>query len=106
MKTFLCLIPLLAGIPAFAAGCDAAVGEWKWFNGGTVTLQPNQGLLYDGKASGKWECTNGARGALTLRWNAGFVDTMTVSGDRMSGKNQKGVVVTATRRGKAAVPHK
>lgn len=88
----------LIGIPAFGAGCEAVLGDWKWFNNGIVTFQANNTLLYDGKAGGKWECTNAAKGAVTLRWNAGFVDTMTVAGDRMSGKNQKGIAVSATRR--------
>lgn len=97
---------ILAALPVFGAGCDAALGEWKWFNGGVVTFQQKNVLLYNGKPSGSWECTNATRGALTLRWTAGFVDTITVTGDRMAGKNQKGVVVSATRRtGKPAAGH-
>ncbi|MGI8743488.1 MAG: hypothetical protein ACR2NN_13145 [Bryobacteraceae bacterium] len=88
----------LIGVPAFGAGCEAAIGEWKWFNGGAITLQANNILISNGKAEGKWECTNASKGAITLRWKAGFVDTLTVSGDRMSGKNQHGTVVSATRR--------
>lgn len=89
---------VLIGAPAFGAACDAAIGDWRWFNGGIVTFQPNKTLLYDGKAGGKWDCTDPAKAGLTLRWNAGFIDTMTVTGDKMTGKNQRGTVVTATRR--------
>src|SRR5438132_342799 len=93
MTDLICLLPLLLSVPVFGAGCDAAVGEWTWFNGGVRTIRQNQTIEINGKPAGKWECTNAGRGVVTLRWNAGFVDTLTVTGDRMSGKNQQGVVV-------------
>jgi hypothetical protein len=96
-ENLICLLPLWLSLPVFGASCDAAVGEWKWFNGGVITIQQNQTLVVNGKPVGKWECTNAARGVLILRWNAGYVDTMIVTGDRISGKNQQGAVVSGTR---------
>lgn len=97
LKNLICLLPLLLSAPAIGADCDAAAGDWKWFNGGVITIQQNQTLVVGGKPAGKWECTNAARSLVTLRWNVGYVDTMTVTGDRISGKNQQGAVVSGTR---------
>ena len=97
LRNLICLLPLLLSAPAFSAGCDAAVGDWKWFNGGVISIQQNQTLTVVGKPVGKWECTNAARSLLTLRWNSPYVDTMTVTGDRISGKNQQGAAVSGTR---------
>ena len=97
MKHLMCLLPLVLCMPGFGAGCDAGVGDWKWFNGGVATIQKNQTLLRDGKLAGKWECSDAGRGVLTLRWDAGFVDVVSVSGDRLSGKNKQGVNIWGTR---------
>ncbi len=101
LKNLIYLLPLFGSVPAFSAGCEAAVGDWKWFNGGVVSVQQNQTIAMGGKPAGKWECTNAARSLLTLRWAAGFLDTLTVTGDRMSGKNKQGVTVSGTRINKA-----
>lgn len=97
MRYAMWLFAMLLGAIAYGAGCESAVGEWKWFNGGNVTLQQNQTIVVGGKLAGKWECTNPARAVLTMRWNAGFIDVMTVAGDRISGKNQHGAIVSGTR---------
>ena len=86
------------------ANCDGAVGEWKWFNGGTVVLTPQKTVSMNGKVEGKWTCSDPNRNGLVVRWNGGFVDTMMVNGNRMTGKNQQGVAVSADR--KAAAGHK
>ena len=87
------------GLPgmAGAAGCDASIGVWKWFNGGSVTLTPQKTVLMNGKPAGKWECADANKGTTVIRWTAGFVDTVTVGGNRMTGKNQQGVAVSADR---------
>lgn len=97
LKNPICLLPLLFSAPAFAAGCDAAVGDWKWFNGGVISIQQNQTVMAGGKPAGRWECSNAARSLLTLRWDYKYVDTLTVTGDRIIGKNQQGAVVSGTR---------
>ncbi|MDQ2947087.1 MAG: hypothetical protein M3Y27_14285 [Acidobacteriota bacterium] len=103
LKYLIWLLPLTLSAPAFSGACDAAIGDWKWFNGGVISIQQNQTLAVGGKPVGKWECTNAQRSLLTLRWNSAYVDTMTVSGDRISGKNQQGAAVSGTRINKAKV---
>ena len=93
-----------AAIRASAATCDGAVGEWKWFNGGSVTFTSQNVVLMNGKAEGQWSCSDPARALITVRWKGGFVDNLTVSANRMTGKNQQGVLVSADR--KPAAPHK
>jgi hypothetical protein len=43
---------------AYAVSCDAIVGEWAWFTGGNVTLNPDGTITSQevGKV-GTWECT-------------------------------------------------
>lgn len=98
MNRTILLLLFLTPASALAAGCDAAVGEWRWFNGGNVTLTPQKSVLMNGKAAGKWDCVDPKRTATVLRWNAGFVDNVTVSGNRMTGKNQNGVPISADRK--------
>ncbi len=88
----------------FAANCDGALGEWKWFNGGTVTLTPQKTVLMNGKAEGKWTCSDPNHDALVVRWNAGFIDNLAAAGGRLTGKNQQGVPISASR--KPAAAHK
>ncbi|MCU1261309.1 MAG: exported protein of unknown function [Bryobacterales bacterium] len=89
---------LLSSASAAAAGCDAAIGDWRWFNGGSVTITQQKTVLMNGKAAGKWDCADPKRGATVVRWDAGFVDNLTVAGNRMTGKNQQGVPVSADRK--------
>ena len=98
---FLLFLPGLA----LAANCESAVGDWKWFNGGTVTLTRQQAVLMNGKGEGKWTCSDPNRTAVVVRWNGGFVDNLTVNANRMTGKNQQGVPISAARKS-TAVAHK
>jgi len=88
---------------AHAVSCDAIVGDWAWFTGGNVTLNPDGTITSKEFGSlGTWECTNTTRGVFTLRWVFGsppFVDTLTLSADgqSLSGKNQFQYPVTASR---------
>lgn len=68
---------------AEAAGpCEALVGKWKWFTGGVVSINPNRTIVYDGGNDGTWECTDPARGRVTLRWRVGgYVNSLALSGD-------------------------
>lgn len=63
MIGFTWLLPLVLCVPVFGAGCDAGVGDWKWFNGGVASIQKNQTLVRDGKPAG-WECTDAGRGVM------------------------------------------
>ena len=96
MKTLTLFFALQA--ISLAAGCDAALGSWKWFNGGSVTLTPQKTLLMNGKPEGKWDCSDPKRGVTVLRWNGGFVDTVTITGNKMTGKNQQGNPVSAVKK--------
>lgn len=93
------LVILLLGAHAFGADCDQLKGEWNWFTGGVIRLKDNQTILYNGAPAGKWECADARRGTARLHWTlGGFVDTVTVSGDRISGSNRQGTPVSATRK--------
>ncbi len=82
---------------SYAAGCDTAIGQWKWFNGGSVTLTPQKAVMVNGKPEGRWECSDPNKGTTIVRWKGGFVDYVNVAGNRMTGKNQQGVAVSADR---------
>ena len=97
VNSLLCLFLPFSVLPVFGAGCEAAVGQWQWFNGGVISIQPNQTIVAGGKPAGKWECTNAGRGNVTMRWSVGYIDILTVTGDRLSGKNQQGAAVSGTR---------
>lgn len=92
---------LLFALPVLvhAAGCDAAIGDWKWFNGGTATLTAQKTVLMNGKQEGRWECSDANKAITVVRWKGGFVDTLSVAGNRMTGKNQQGISVSADRKG-------
>ena len=60
-----------AGAPApagAAAPCEALVGKWKWFTGGVVSINPDGTIAHDPGNDGTWECTDPARGRVTVRW--------------------------------------
>jgi hypothetical protein len=98
------MILLLSGVQMFGAGCDTLKGEWNWFTGGVVTLKDDHAVLYDGKPAGRWECTDNGGSTAKLHWSSGFIDSITVSGDRISGVNQQGVPISATRKPAASLP--
>ena len=88
-------IALMSMPSAWADGCDGAIGEWNWFTGAIVTLRADHVILYNGKQLGKWDC---AGGSVQLHWSTGFRDTVSVNGDHISGRNQQGVAINATRK--------
>jgi tetratricopeptide (TPR) repeat protein len=83
---------------AFASDCAALEGDWTWFTGAVMTLRDDHPVLANGKQAGTWQCKDTTRGAATIHWVNGFVDSISVSGDRISGKNQKGYPVSAQRK--------
>jgi hypothetical protein len=90
------------GSVASAADCDALKGEWNWFQGNVVVIRDDHTVVSNGKFAATWQCVDDARGAATIRWNAGYLDTVTVSGDRISGFNEIGLTITGVRRKPAA----
>jgi hypothetical protein len=81
------VIGMLGGAGAPAAGraaapCEALVGKWKWFTGGVVSINPDGTIAHDPGNEGTWECTDAARGRVTLRWRlGGYVNRLALSGD-------------------------
>jgi hypothetical protein len=75
--------------------CGAVVGEWGWFNGGSVTISADGTTAHAGER-GSWHC-EGRTAVIT--WNAGWVDRLRLSLDSrtLSGANQFGVPVSGTR---------
>jgi len=101
----LLLVPaLFMAPPAFAANCASAAGEWNWVSGGVLTFANDHTVLYNGAGLGKWECTDAQREVVTIRWANGYVDTITISGNNASGKNQIGMAVSGTRILKSGQP--
>ncbi len=86
--------------------CVAVVGRWDWLTtGGIVSIAEGGNLMWhmtdDTPAPsvlGRWSCDRS--GKIELRWNNNFVETLEMSADgkRMTGANQQGVVISATRR--------
>jgi len=65
-----------------AAPCEALLGQWKWFTGGVVSINPNGAIVYEGGNDGTWECTDPGRGQATLRWRVGgYVNRLALSPD-------------------------
>jgi hypothetical protein len=101
------VIGMLSGIggpaPAGAAApCEALVGKWKWFTGGVVSINPDGSIAHDPGNDGTWECTDPARGRVTLRWRLGaYVNRLALSGDgrALSSTDPSQSYVTAQRIG-------
>ena len=86
---------------AVGASCDAALGQWSWFTGGTVTIESNKVLRYDGTPLGTWECKDPQSQTLALHWNpTGLTDIVRISADGLSisGQNNVGTTVSGKRR--------
>jgi hypothetical protein len=70
--------------PAHAA-CDAILGKWTWFTNGVVTFNPDGRMVHEPGNDGTWECTDAARGRITLRWRSGgHVNQLMLSTDGQS----------------------
>jgi hypothetical protein len=72
-----------------------------------VTIRAEGTVVHELGSHGTWERKDPARHTYTITWRlGGFVDTVTLAdgGQALSGINQVGIVVTATRIRDAAVP--
>ena len=98
---------LIAGVAGFsfqnaahAASCEAILGKWAWFTNGVVTFNPNGTMVHEPGNDGTWECTDAARGRVTLRWRlGGYVNRLVLSanGTGLSSTDPSQHFVTATR---------
>jgi len=87
---------------AAAAPCEALVGKWKWFTGGVVSIKVDGTIAHEPGNDGTWECTDPARGRVTLRWRVGgYVNRLALSGDgrALSSTGPSQSYVTAQRIG-------
>lgn len=77
------------------AAADDIVGCWRWANNVTVVIRPD-GSMTAGPFTGQWQRGNGR--SYTFTWPEP-VDTLAMSPDgrRLTGGNQYGVPVTASR---------
>lgn len=87
---------------AAASGCDALLGKWLWFTKGVVTFNPDGTMRHGPGNDGTWECTDPARGRITLRWRqGGYVKQVAISadGNGLSSTDPSQQFVTANRIG-------
>jgi tetratricopeptide (TPR) repeat protein len=92
--------------PANSAACDAIVGRWRWFTGGSVAISPDGTMVHDPGNDGTWACTNAAGAEFTLTWRlGGYVNTVALSadGNDLSSTDPSQAFVTASRIGAGAV---
>jgi len=89
IRTFPFAFLLVVGVASFsspyfaqAASCEAFVGQWEWFTGGVVTINPDGTMVHAPGNDGTWECTDSLRGRVTLRWRVGgYVNRLALSTD-------------------------
>lgn len=86
-----------------AAGCEGIIGQWRWFNGATVTCSDEGTCTATNGFSGPWRCLD-ASGKFEIRWGRGeqqamYIDTLHLSMDetQLTGKNQLGAGLSASR---------
>jgi TIR domain len=79
------------------SGISGLPGTWRWPNGVSVIVSPN-GAISAGSIRGRWQALDPSRRVYTLTWPAP-VDTVTLSGSRLSGMNQYGIAISGTRTG-------
>jgi len=84
-----------------SAECNRIIGRWKWFTGSTVDFFANNSWkTSDGIHGGTWKCN--PDGSIVVTPDQGtWQDTVTVArdGNSLSGRNQTGVLVSATKEG-------
>ncbi len=78
-------------------------GCWDWSNGAYIVIDTD-GIVRNGPFSGTWNIVDVTNGHYTITWPS-FVDTLTLSagGSVLSGNNNYGLPVTATRKSGAAM---
>jgi len=82
---------------------NGLLGCWNWSNGGYIVIDAD-GTARNGPFTGTWEAVDVTRGHYTIIWPS-FVDTLTLSaeGNVLSGNNNYGLPITATRKSGAAI---
>lgn len=87
---------LLDNCDTQSKSCSRPVGNWNWFNGGAVKINPDGTFVAPG-TGGTWICLAGNQ--IRMNWNEGWVDVLSLSddGNQLSGSNQHGGPVSASR---------
>ncbi len=90
-----------SGVTSDAA--EPLVGEWRWFNGATITVRSNGTLQGTNNQRGKWAREPNDRYVLT--WDEGWIDRVLLSSDKrkLQGSNQHGTQISAERIGSAPI---
>ncbi|MEM6580552.1 MAG: hypothetical protein AAF699_04730 [Pseudomonadota bacterium] len=84
--------------------CEQALGQWRWYTGGYVTLMADKTANFRPNPQtaatvyGRWSCDPGT-GTYVITWRHGYTDTMKVyqGGQSFRGSNQVGAEVSGTR---------
>jgi hypothetical protein len=79
----------------YNTGTDPVVGEWRWFNGSSITIRPDGQITGTNNQRGRWN--REAPGRYVLNWEEGWVDRVGLEGNRLSGTNQQGMPVSGER---------
>ena len=97
-----------AAVPGSSAAgngaCERVLGEWHWFDNGTVTFTSDRKAVWRSPLIGEightanWQCET-RTGAVTLPWTNGFTDVMTLSldGRSLQGRKLLGITVDDVR---------
>ncbi len=83
--------------PGPSTAADPIVGCYHWFNNGSVFIHSN-GIILGRPFTGHWRRVNAARRSYTFTWPAA-IDTITITANQrsLSGSNQYGFPIAATR---------
>jgi hypothetical protein len=89
--------PSPAPRPGPLAAADPIVGCYHWFNNGSVFIHSN-GTILGGPFTGRWRLVNAAQHKYTFTWPEA-IDTVTITANQhsLSGSNQYGYPIAATR---------
>ncbi|HHJ15680.1 MAG TPA: hypothetical protein ENJ80_03185 [Gammaproteobacteria bacterium] len=81
-----------------ASGSALLTGCWNWSNGAHIVIDA-EGIARNGPFSGTWKTADGTGKNYTITWPS-FIDTLTLSADgsTLSGTNNFGIPVSATRK--------
>ena len=83
--------------PGPSTTADPIVGCYHWFNNGSVFIHSN-GVILGGPFTGHWRRVNAAQRKYAFTWPAA-IDTITITANQrsLSGSNQYGFPIAATR---------
>ena len=93
--------PSTSAATSTSASGEPLVGEWRWFNGATISVRANGTLQGTNNQRGKWVREPNNRYVLT--WDEGWIDRVLLSADnrKLQGSNQNGTQISAERIGNA-----